>query len=109
MNIHDYCTSGGKNIITDYLDQLPERLKLEGYAIRRKIHKDGYQALSYLNTRQLRGKLWEIKFSQERIMYVLVDSDNIYFLHICKKQKGKAEKHEIEKAITRAKEADLWK
>lgn len=42
-------------------------------------------------------------------MYILADSDNIYFLHICKKQKGKAEKHEIEKAITCAKEADLWK
>ena len=109
MKIHDYCTASGKNVIEEYLDHLPKRLCLEGYAIRRKINSEGYQALQYLNTRQLRGKLWEIKFSQERIMYILVDSDNIYFLHICKKQKGKAEKHEIETAISRAREAGLWK
>lgn len=42
-------------------------------------------------------------------MYVIADAENVYFLHICKKQKGKAEKHELEKAIKRAKEINLWK
>jgi len=40
-------------------------------------------------------------------MYVLKDGDNIYFLHACKKQKGKAEQFELNKAIMRAKEASL--
>ena len=55
-------------------------------------------------TRQLQGKLWEIKFSDNRIMYVIADKDNIYFLHACRKQKGKAEKFELDTAIKRAKE-----
>ena len=38
-------------------------------------------------------------------MYVIADGENIFFLHACKKQKGKAEKFELEKAIQRAKEA----
>jgi phage-related protein len=60
-----------------------------------------------LDTRQLKGKLHEIKFSKNRVMYILKDAENIFFLHACKKQKGKAEKFEIEKAIRRAKETNL--
>ncbi len=105
LQIHDYITMGGKNAIKEYLSSLPEGERAEGYRIRHKIVEKGTIALEALNTRQLKGKLWEIKFSQNRIMYVLADSDNIYFLHACKKQKGKAEKFELEKAIQRAKEA----
>ena len=37
-------------------------------------------------------------------MYVIADEDNLYILHACKKQKGKAEQFELAKAINRAKE-----
>jgi len=37
-------------------------------------------------------------------MYVLADDENIYFFHACKKQKGKAEKFELETAINRVKD-----
>jgi len=37
-------------------------------------------------------------------MYVIQDNENIYFLHACQKQKGKAERFELETAINRAKE-----
>ena len=37
-------------------------------------------------------------------MYILADSENLYILHACRKQKGKAEQFELEKAIKRAKE-----
>jgi phage-related protein len=40
-------------------------------------------------------------------MYVIKDGDNVYFLHACQKQKGKAERFELETAIGRAKELDL--
>lgn len=40
-------------------------------------------------------------------MYLVVDSDNIYLLHACQKQKGKAEKLEIDTAKERAKEIDI--
>ena len=107
MNIHDYHTDGGKNLIKEYLSSLPVDERRIGYSIRHNLVKYGSQALEQLNTRQLQGKLWEIKFSQNRIVYVLKDSDNIYFLHAWKKQKGKAEQFELNKAIMRAKEASL--
>ena len=40
-------------------------------------------------------------------MYVIFDKENVHFLHACKKQKGKAEKFELSKAIQRAKERNL--
>lgn len=95
MTIHDYVTSGGKDLIK------------EGYRIRHNIILYGLDALKEINTRQLKSKLWEIKFSKNRIMYILKDEENIYFLHACRKKKGKAEKFELEKAISRAKEAGI--
>ena len=107
MNIKDYETSGGKNLITEYLNRLSNAEKAVGYTIRDTIEREGVVALKSLNTRQLRGKLWEIKFSNNRIMYVVQDKDSIYFLHACKKQKGKAEKIDINKALNRAKRNGL--
>ena len=104
MRIHDYHTSGGKNVIKEYLSNLPEDERVIGYAIRHKIVLEGLNALEEINTRQLKGKLWEIKFAKNRIMYVTADKDNIHFFHACRKQKGKAESFELEKAIQRAKE-----
>ena len=60
-----------------------------------------------LDTRQLQGKLWEIKVSQTRIIYVVVDKERVAFLNICKKEKGKAEKTELNRAIKRAKSLGL--
>ncbi|MCL2158637.1 MAG: type II toxin-antitoxin system RelE/ParE family toxin [Oscillospiraceae bacterium] len=104
MKIHDYETTGGKNAIKEYLSALPENERFVGYSIRHKIVLGGLEALKELDTRQLRGKLWEIKFSKNRIMYAIADSENIHFLHACQKQKGKSEKFELETAIQRAKE-----
>ncbi len=87
MEIYDYTTSGGKNLITDYINNLPKAEKL--------------------TTRQLYGKLWEIKASKTRIMYVIINSNAVAFLHICRKQKGKAEKQELSTAIRRAQREQL--
>ena len=107
MKIIDYTTAGGKNLIEAYINGLTKKEQLEAFRIRNRINKDGAIALEALTTRHLYGKLWEIKFSANRIMYVIQDSDKIYFLHACKKQKNKAEKFELEKAIKRAKEFEL--
>jgi len=64
--------------------------------------------LDYLNTRQLKDKLWEIKFyNDNRLMYVVADKDNLYILHACKKQKNKAEEIDLNKAVKRAKELTI--
>lgn len=107
MEIYDYTTAGGKNLIIDYIESLPVETKVEILAARQLISDKGTEAFALLVTRQLFKKLWEIKISQERIMYVIKDQKSVYFLNICKKQKGKAEKKELDKAIRRAKAADL--
>jgi len=108
MRIIDYQTAGGKNLIKEYLSALPKVERDVGYHIRHKIVKDGLSAIEELDTRQLHGKLWEIKFFKNRIMYVIADKDNIYFLHACRKQKGKAEQFELATAISRAKEKGFY-
>ena len=107
MKIIDYTTAGGKNVIIEYIDKLPEHEKARIYRARQKIMDEGKEALEAMTTRPLRGKMWEIKLDANRIMYVLADGENIYFLHVCKKQKNKAEKFELDKAIKRAKEFGL--
>ena len=87
MEILDYVTVGGKNVITEYMGNLPRKEKAEYYRLRKFIEDGGVSAVFSLNTRQLKGKLWEIKFSQNRIMYVVKDKNYIYFLHACQKQK----------------------
>ena len=55
-----------------------------------------------MDTRHIEGKLWEVKFyNHNRIFYALVDSDRIYLLHACKKQKNKAERFELKTARKR--------
>lgn len=39
-------------------------------------------------------------------MYIIADIDNMYLVHACKKQKGKAEMFELNKAIKRVKELE---
>lgn len=107
MQIYDYSTSGGKNLILEYIKDLPDALRAEILDTRQLIREKGIDAFLLLTTRQLYKKLWEIKISQERIMYVIQDQESVYFLNICKKQKGKAEKQELEKVKKRAKEAGL--
>ena len=105
MKINSYTTASGKNEIKEYINKLSQDERTEAFKILNNLQINGVDELQYLNTRQLRKKLWEIKFyNHNRIMYVLADADNIYLLHICKKQKGKAEKFELDKAIKRAKE-----
>jgi len=107
MIINDYITKGGKNLIKDFLSNLPIAERAYGYSIRHKIIHEGLAAFNGLDTRQLYGRLWEIKFYNNRIMYVIADKDNVYFLHACIKQKSKAEKYELDTAKKRAKELNL--
>ncbi len=108
MKILSYCTMGGKDLIREFLDDLPSRESAEGYYIIEQLELQGIDFLKTLNTRQLENKLWEIKYPRHnRIFYVVVDGETLYLLHGCKKQKGKAEKFELEKARKRAKEINV--
>lgn len=82
MNVYTYETKGGKDLIKEYLDRLSKKESAEGYFIIESLEEYGISFLQTLDTRQLEGKLWEIKFYRyNRILYVLVDKENIYLLH----------------------------
>jgi len=107
MKIYEWESAGGKNTIETYFNAKTITEKMQYYKTKNAIEEDGLTAFENLNTRQLYGKLWEIKVSQNRIMYVIADKESVYFLHACKKQKGKAEKFNLDKAIKRAKQSNL--
>jgi len=105
MRIKTYTTSGGKDLILEYIEELPKDEMLQGFAILKRLQKYGRDGLDGLDTRQIQGKLWEIKFYRHnRIFYFTIEQDFVYLVHACKKQKGKAEKFEIETALKRMKE-----
>ena len=63
MEIHDYETIGGKNLIKEYISTRPMYERREIYRIRHEIILYGLVAFQELNTRRLRGKLYEIKLN----------------------------------------------
>ena len=54
-----------------------------------------------VSMRQIKGKLWEIKISQTRIFYAVIEKNIMVLLHAYKKQSQKAPQHEIETALRR--------
>lgn len=104
MKLQTYHTGGGKDLIIEYLDNLPKDESALGYAILEMLASRGFEALEALETRQIKGKLWEIKFRRKNRIFYTVVEDCVYLLHACKKQKGKAEIHEIQTALRRMKE-----
>ena len=73
MEVLDYYSEGGKNLIKEYMSSLPVTERAYGYGIRHKIIQEGPGAFDGLDARQLYGKLWEIKLFDNSIMYVIVD------------------------------------
>ncbi|WP_342343338.1 hypothetical protein [Ruminiclostridium herbifermentans] len=53
MNVYHYETSGGKDLILEYIDKLPKKERAEGLTILGKLEKEGLEALEILNTRQI--------------------------------------------------------
>lgn len=47
----------------EFIDRLPKNEKAEGLIILEKLDDEGLAALDVLNTRQLRGRLWETSFT----------------------------------------------
>ena len=55
-------------------------------------------------TRQVKGKLWEIKASQQRVFYVVVAGGDMVLLHAAKKEGQKADPRDLDTAAQRFRE-----
>lgn len=105
MIVHTYRTSGGKDLIREFINSLTHEERVEGLFILERLENGSIDELDSLNIKKLEGKIWEIKFWKfNRIFYVLEKDDNIYLLHACKKQKNAAELIDKRLAQRRAKE-----
>lgn len=107
MQIIDYFTTGGKNLILSYIDKLPKETKTRILKLRKEIEESDYKIFEILDTKKLFGKLYEIRISNQRIAYVIIDKEMVYFVHIFKKQKNKTEKDDLDIAINRARKKGI--
>ncbi|MCL2837744.1 MAG: type II toxin-antitoxin system RelE/ParE family toxin [Oscillospiraceae bacterium] len=102
MNVYRYKTSGGKDLILDYIEKLSKDEKIDGLNVLDCFQKD---KLDELNIKKWQGKVWEVYFyKHNRIFYVAIEDTDVYLLHACRKQKNKTEKTDSETVIKRAKE-----
>jgi len=102
LKVHNYKTSGGKDLIYNYIDKLSADEKADGYSVIEKIVDD---KMDELRIEHWQGKIYEIYFHKHnRIFYVASDDINIYLLHACRKQKNKTERKDSKIVIKRARE-----
>jgi len=102
MIVHHYTTSGGKDLILNYILKLPKDEKVDGLSVLEYM-QDG--SFDKLNIKPWQGKVWEVYFyKHNRIFYVIIEDNDVYLLHACKKQKNKTENVDKDIVIKRAKE-----
>ena len=100
MDVRFYRVASGSEPVRDYLRALgAEERKVCGAAIR-ALQMFGFGAPG-LVTRQIDGKLWEIKASDERVFYCVASGAVVWLLHAYRKASQKAPKREIEVAKVR--------
>jgi len=101
MVIHRAKTAGGKDLILEYIDSLSNDESVDGYSVLELLEQEKYDELTI---KPWQGKIQEVYFyKHNRIFYVVVDGDNMYLLHACRKQKNRTEKRDSDIVIKRAK------
>ena len=107
MKITFYQTASGRIPVKDFIESLPLADQAKFWAIYRYLQQSGLDCPN-VQFRQLKGKLWEIKFSSlgggYRIAYVLIEKDLMVWLHAFKKASQKTPQSDLELALKRMKE-----
>ena len=87
MKIHTYLSSSGKDLIMEYINALTIEEQVDGLAVLAYMEKGEFEKVL---SKRWDKKVYEVYFrSNNRIFYVTADRDNIYLLHVCRKQKIK--------------------
>ena len=102
MIIHSYYSNNGTNLINKYIDSLAIEEQVDAYDVLKQLEEDNTDSLVI---KKWKGKVREVYFyKHNRIFYVVLDGENIYLLHACRKQKNKTEKKDCKLIQARAKE-----
>jgi len=103
VEVRFYRTASGDEPVRSFCKALPQKERFKvGRAIR-SIQTFGLDAPN-VSLRPVKGKLWEIRASAQRVFYVLASGGTLWLLHAYKKQGQKAPRGEIEIATSRMKE-----
>lgn len=102
MILHNYESNTGKDLIMEYLDSLTAEERLDGLMVMEHMEKNEFDKILF---KRWEKKVYEVYFKKHnRIFYIAIDSNNIYLLHACRKQKNKTEKNDSNIVRKRAKE-----
>ena len=93
-----YETARGDRPVEEFIDGLSAKEAAKVLDALAAIEAHGLETVV---TRQLKGKLWELKVSAARVFYVVVTGPEVVLLHAYKKQGQKAPRKEIETAERR--------
>jgi phage-related protein len=107
MKVTFYQTSSGRVPVREFIDSLSIQDQAKFWAVYKFIQENGLDCPN-VQFRQLKGKLWEIKFSSVgvgyRIAYVLIERDLMVWLHAFKKKTQQTPKNDLDMAVKRMKE-----
>jgi phage-related protein len=109
LQILFYRTASGRLPAYEYIHGLPFE-DVKGILGDLELVKQHGVFKAPVDTRQLDGKLWEIKSGvghQQRLFYCLCMGDALVILHACKKQKAGSQQQDVEIARKRMKEIIL--
>lgn len=102
MTLHSYFSSSGRDLILDYINSLPEDEKTDGLSVMELMENGEFDKIRF---KRWEKKVYEVYFQKDnRIFYIVVDKENIYLLHSCRKQKNRTEKTDVKIVKKRAKE-----
>lgn len=102
MVLHKYLSDSGRDLIMEYLDSLSEEERIDGLSVLECMENGEFDKILF---KRWDKKIYEVYFRKHnRIFYITVDSNNIYLLHACRKQKNQTEKKDKKIVIKRAKE-----
>lgn len=101
LDVCFYVSAAGGSPVERYLESLESKERARVTDALDRIRNEG---LSVVVTRQIDGKLWEVKVSRHRVFYVVIDGPIVVLLHGYQKQSRKAPKAEVDVARARMKE-----
>lgn len=102
MVLHHYQSNSGKDLILEYLKSLPDDEKTDGFSVLECLENDEMDKITF---KRWEKKVYEVYFYKDnRIFYIVADGENMYLLHVCRKQKNQTEKKDKKIVIKRAKE-----
>ena len=95
--------AGGASPVEKYLVDLDSKKRAAVADALKGIEISGLHGAG-VRTRQIKGKLWEIKASQQRVFYVVMTGGEMVLLHAAKKEGPKTDRGDVETAELRFRE-----